>query len=77
MDIAPVDYVARAMVYLAFKQDVLGHAFHLTNPPRRHLHAGLDYLRDQGYRFDVLPFEDLRDRLVNSSRFGSNALFAY
>ncbi len=77
VDVAPVDYVARAIVYLSFRGDALGRAFHLTNPRRRPLAAALDLLRGLGYRFDELPFELLRDRLVDSENFVDNALFPY
>jgi len=77
VDVAPVDYVAKAMVHLAFHRNVLGRALHLTNPSRRRLKDGMTYLRSLGYQFEELPFVDLRDRLVNSPDFSSNALFAY
>jgi myxalamid-type nonribosomal peptide synthetase MxaA len=77
VDVAPVDYVAKAMVHLAFQRNALGRAFHLTNPSRRRLKDGLEYLRNIGYQFEELPFVELRDRLINSPDFSSNALFAY
>jgi thioester reductase-like protein len=77
VDIAPVDYVAQAMVHLAFQRNGLGRAFHLTNPSRRRLRDGLAFLRGLGYQLEELPFIELRDRLVNSPDFSSNALFAY
>jgi thioester reductase-like protein len=77
VDVAPVDYVAKAMVHLAFKRNALGRAFHLTNPSRRRLKDGLNYLRNIGYQFEELPFVELRDKLINSPDFSSNALFAY
>jgi myxalamid-type nonribosomal peptide synthetase MxaA len=77
IDVAPIDYVARAMTYLAFQRNPLGRAFHLTNPTRMHTSAALTYLRSEGYRFDEMRFVELRDRLLSSPDFGSNALFAY
>ena len=77
VDVAPVDYVAKSMVYLAFNRNVVGRAFHLTNPSRRRLKDGLDFLHQLGYQFEALPFIELRDRLVNSPDFSTNALFAY
>ncbi len=77
VDVAPVDYVARAMVYLAFHRQSLGRAFHLTNPSRRSMKEALAFLRSLGYQFEELPFEDLRDRLVSSPGFAANALFPY
>lgn len=77
VDVAPVDYVAKAMIHLMFKRNALGRAFHLTNPQRRHMRDALGFLRGLGYQFEELRFEELRDRLVNSRHFASNALFAY
>ena len=77
VDVAPVDYVAKSMVYLAFHRTVFGRAFHLTNPTRRRLKDGMNFLRSLGYQFEELPFVELRDRLVNSHDFANNALFAY
>ena len=77
VDVAPVDYVAQAMVHLAFERNPLGRAFHLTNPEPHPMREALDYLRALGYRFEELPFSRLRDQLVNSSGFAGNALFAY
>ncbi|HEX8992399.1 MAG TPA: thioester reductase domain-containing protein, partial [Anaerolineales bacterium] len=77
VDVAPVDYVAKALVHLAFQRKPLGSAFHLTNPTRRTLSEGLAYLRRMGYQFEELPFGELRDRLLSSPDFSSNSLFAY
>ncbi len=77
VDVAPVDYVAKAMVFLAFNRKPIGRAFHLTNPTRRRMSEALGFLRSLGYQFDEMPFLDLRDRLVASPDFASNALFAY
>ncbi len=77
VDVAPVDYVAKAMVFLAFNRKPLGRAFHLTNPTRRRMSVALAFLRSLGYEFKELPFLELRDRLVASPNFASNALFAY
>ena len=77
VDVAPVDYVARAMVYMAFHRQPLSRAFHLTNPSRRSMKAALAFLRSLGYQFEELPFEELRDRLVSSPGFAANALFPY
>lgn len=77
VDIAPVDYVAKAMVFLALNRNVLGRAFHLTNPSRRRLSEGLSHVRELGYQFEEIPFEELRDRLIASRDFAHNALFAY
>ena len=77
VDIAPVDYVAKALVFLMFKRNALGRAYHLTNPQRRHMSDALTFLRSLGYRFDEMRFETLRNQLVNRDGFVHNALFAY
>jgi thioester reductase-like protein len=77
VDVAPVDYVAKALVHLMLHRDPLNKAFHLTNPSRRRMSDALAYLRQLGYQFEEMPFEALRDRLVSSPAFSQNALFAY
>jgi len=77
LDVAPIDYVARALVHLMFHRHPLGRAFHLTNPGRLQVSRALDFLRARGYQFEVLPFPALRNRLLASPTFGGNALFAY
>jgi thioester reductase-like protein len=77
VDVAPVDYVVKALVHLAFHRNVLGHAFHLTNPSRRRLKDGLEFLRNIGYKFEEIPFIDLRNKLVDSPNFSNNALYTY
>lgn len=77
VDVAPVDYVAKAIVYLAFHRNPLGRAFHLTNSHRPHMSDSLNFLRGLGYRFDEIRFETLRDRLIHSEAFVRNALFPY
>lgn len=77
VDVAPVDYVAKAMVYMAFQRNPLGRAFHLNNPNPGSMADALTFLRQQGYTFEELSFEALRDQLVNSPTFSQNALFPY
>ncbi len=77
VDVAPVDYVAKAMVYMAFRRNPLGRAFHLNNPNPGSMANALAFLRQQGYSFEELSFDELRDRLVSSPTFSQNALFPY
>jgi amino acid adenylation domain-containing protein/thioester reductase-like protein len=77
LDVTPADYVAEAVVHLAFRRNPLGRAFHLTNPRRCHLSDALTFLRSLGYRFAECRFTDIRDRLINGSDFAGNALFPY
>jgi myxalamid-type nonribosomal peptide synthetase MxaA len=77
VDIAPVDYVAQALVHLIFRGNPLGRAYHLTNPEPSHMSQALTFLRSLGYRFTEMPFTELRDRLIHSPGFAQNALFPY
>jgi thioester reductase-like protein len=77
LDVTPVDYVAKAVVHMAFRTNAIGKAFHLTNPGRCHLSEALTYLRGLGYSFEEMPFAELRERLVQDSAFSANALFPY
>src|SRR5215216_4682146 len=77
IDVAPVDYVAKAIVHMAFRGNPLGRAFHLTNPRACHMRQALAFLRNAGYQFEELRFDELRNRLVESPDFINNALFPY
>jgi myxalamid-type nonribosomal peptide synthetase MxaA len=77
VDIAPVDYVAQALVHLIFRGNPLGRAYHLTNPEPSHMSQALTFLRSLGYRFTEMPFTELRDRLIHNPGFAQNALFPY
>jgi thioester reductase-like protein len=77
LDVAPVDYIAQAMTYLAVRKNVTGRAFHLTNPSPCPMSEGLAYLRDLGYRFQEVAFEELLDTMRRSPDFTSNAVFPY
>lgn len=77
LDVAPVNYVASALVHLAFRRDPLGRAFHLTNPRRCHMSDALAFLRSVGYRFRELPFDQLRDEMIYRPDFAHSALFPY
>ncbi|MCX7366088.1 MAG: thioester reductase domain-containing protein, partial [Alphaproteobacteria bacterium] len=77
IDVAPVDYVAKAIVHMALHKNPVGRAFHLTNPRSGHMKEAMQYLRNEGYQFDELPFDELRRRLIMSPGFSENALFPY
>ncbi|MCC7383306.1 MAG: amino acid adenylation domain-containing protein [Deltaproteobacteria bacterium] len=77
IDVTPADYVAKALVFLMLERDVLGRAFHLTNPKPESASKVYTWLRSRGYRFDELPFDDWRERLIDDPRFGDNALYPY
>ncbi len=77
LDIAPVDYVSQAVVHLALEKNAVGQAYHLTNPNCLTTSEALDLFEGLGYRFDVLPFEEVRARLVADPDLTNNPLFIY
>ena len=56
VDVAPVDYVSRAIVHLALRPESLGHAFHFPNPAPLPWSEALPILRAYGYRLETVPF---------------------
>ncbi len=77
LDAAPVDYVAQAIVFLMTQRQPLGRVFHLCNPRPMHAHDAYQWLRQHGYIFDVLPFDQWRWRIFNSPGFAQNALYPF
>lgn len=72
MDMTPVDYVARAIVYLAQQPDSLGKVFHLLNPQASSWSDIMETVMELGYPLRKLPFdawveaiEDYADRASN------------
>jgi thioester reductase-like protein len=56
MDMTPVDYVARAIVYLTRQPDSLGKVFHLLNPRAITWGSIMDDVRNLGFPLEKLPF---------------------
>jgi amino acid adenylation domain-containing protein/thioester reductase-like protein len=77
LDVTPADYVAKSVVYLAMQRSSIGKVFHLTNPGRWHMRDALAFLRSLGYKFEVRPFAEIRNDLLQRPDFAQNALFPY
>jgi len=72
LDLSPVDYNSRAIVYLS-KQKKLGKAFHLQNPYLLHWSKLVDFICSMGY-----PMEHFEDWQVQSNaRENPYILFAF
>jgi myxalamid-type nonribosomal peptide synthetase MxaA len=74
LDVAPVDYVAKAIAQLVGDGRFLGRAFHLTNPGRCHVSEAYAFLEDEGYAFDLLPWPRLREEMFASDTFARGPL---
>ena len=77
VDVAPVDYVADAIAYLAQRPDSLGEVFHLNNPEPLPFDAFTDWMRFRGYRLETLEFDDWKRYLIDSPQSRRNALYPF
>jgi thioester reductase-like protein len=58
MDMTPVDYVARSIVYLSRQKESRGRVFHLLNPRPITWGSIMDCAMESGYPMEKLPFDD-------------------
>ncbi len=62
----PVDYVAKAMVYISRNRECFGHAFNLINPQDQGFATVIQYIRNCGYQVRYIPFRVWKRRLKHS-----------
>ncbi|MGL4881712.1 MAG: SDR family oxidoreductase, partial [Waterburya sp.] len=63
LDMSPVDYVSKAIIYLSQQPESLGKAFHLQHPQPIHLSKIVDWLHEVGYSIAKLPYEQWQTHL--------------
>jgi thioester reductase-like protein len=77
LQIAPVDYVSRAIVHLSKQQESLGKTFHLVNPTPIQWVNLFNWIRDYGYPLQQVSYNKWKAKLVNQVRSSQdNALYA-
>jgi surfactin family lipopeptide synthetase C len=64
VNLAPVDFVGRAVVWLSRRRESLGRTFHLVNPQPVAAPVLFKWIRDAGYPLDELPPEVWREMLL-------------
>ena len=78
VDMAPVDYVAKAIAELVQRPELMGRTFHLNNPFSGTPDELYRVLReDYGYQFDILPMEEWLDFVMTTPDLRGNALYPY
>jgi thioester reductase-like protein len=78
VDIAPVDYVAAAIVHLMQDPSNLGRAFHFPNPVQGNWDRLFPILSDLGYDVPLTPYRQWREALLDAERTGTdNALLPF
>ena len=68
LDVTPVDFVSKAIVYLAQQQQNRGNIFHLTNPHPLTADALADWMRDGGANVQWIDIEPWRERLADLAK---------
>jgi thioester reductase-like protein len=66
LDMSPVDYVSKAIVYLSQQPKSLGKAFHLQHPQPIHLSKIVDWLHEVGYPIAKLPYQQWQAELKHT-----------
>ncbi len=68
LSLTPVDYVVRAITYLAGRHDTCGANFHVYNPHVVDWNVISQWVRDAGYPLRLLPFQVWRQELLEAAR---------
>jgi myxalamid-type nonribosomal peptide synthetase MxaA len=65
-NLAPVDYVGKAIVFLSGRPESLGQTFHLTNPVPTPTALLIDGLRAAGFELDLAPATEWLGRITEA-----------
>ena len=75
LNLSPVDYVSKGIVYLSRQKESLGKAFHLLNPQPLPLSEMVNYICSLGYPIEQVPYEWWRSQLIDTEVSPENALY--
>ncbi|WP_414528769.1 thioester reductase domain-containing protein [Nodularia chucula] len=75
LDMSPVDYVSKAIVYLSRQKQSLGKAFHLQHPQPISLKDLVEWVRSFGYPVEMIPYEQWQSQLINNVSSVENPLY--
>jgi thioester reductase-like protein len=76
INIAPVDYVSKALVRLSRRKDSRGKVFHLVNTRPAYWLDIVDAMCSFGYNVKLVPYQTWRAKLICATRdSGENALY--
>ncbi|MCM2370264.1 type I polyketide synthase [Aporhodopirellula aestuarii] len=77
LDLTPVDYVARAIVFLSQQPESKGKDFQLTNPHPMQTTALTEWMSEGGANLELISFEDWQARLLAFSEHAGEAEEGY
>ncbi|MGV0104067.1 Polyketide synthase thioester reductase subunit HglB [Nostoc sp. DSM 114160] len=75
LDMSPVDYVSKAIVYLSRQKESIGKAFNLQHPQPVSLKTLVEWIRSFGYSVEMIPFEKWQSELINNVSSVDNPLY--
>ncbi|MEA5580671.1 thioester reductase domain-containing protein [Nodularia harveyana UHCC-0300] len=75
LDMSPVDYVSKAIVYLSRRKESIGKAFHLQHPQPISLKDLVEWVRSFGYPVEMIPYEQWQSELINNVSSVENPLY--
>ncbi|MBW4633311.1 MAG: thioester reductase domain-containing protein [Iphinoe sp. HA4291-MV1] len=65
LDMSPVDYVSKAIVYLSRQKESIGKAFHLQHPEPVSLKILVDWMRSFGFPIQLVSYDEWQAMLKN------------
>ncbi|WP_353931997.1 thioester reductase domain-containing protein [Okeanomitos corallinicola TIOX110] len=75
LDMSPVDYVSKAVVYLSRQEKSIGQAFHLQHPQPASLKSLVEWIRTFGFSLEMIPYEQWQSDLINNVTDEDNPLY--
>ncbi|WP_193198686.1 thioester reductase domain-containing protein [Nostoc sp. MG11] len=75
LDMSPVDYVSKAVVYLSRQKTSIGKAFHLQHPQPISLKNLVEWIRSFGYPVEMIPYDQWQAELINNVSSVDNPLY--
>ncbi len=75
LDMSPVDYVSKAIVYLSRQKESIGKAFNLQHPQPAALKMLVEWIRSFGYSVEMIPYEKWQSELINNVSSVDNPLY--
>jgi thioester reductase-like protein len=75
LDMSPVDYVSKAIVYLSLQKESIGKAFHLQHPQPVHLKKLIDWLHSFGLPAELIPYDQWEAKLIKDVNSPENPLY--
>ena len=75
LDLSPVNYVSKSIVYLSRQREALGKSFHLNNPQPISWNQLTDFIRSLGYPIKHISYQNWQSQVSNQARSQSNPLY--